>query len=338
MKYHTILAIACATLFPLAGLAQNYTVSELSPAGSAEAISNGVVGGNSLGRATLWSSTGAVDVHPANYLASAILGRNGAVSVGWGRDATSNQVALAWNQFKARVLGVPFTYVFAQAVATDGTQIVGSANPSDPERGVGPAHGLVWSVSTKKVIDLGSKATLIGVGGGIQVGSFATSKGAAAAMWLGTARSRVNLHPKFADASVATGTNGVIEIGYVGVDVRVRSEARPRKIRFYSAGFWSGSEDSFTDLYSPYRHSFALGIQGDTIVGYGNTTDAIGTPIANHAMAWVGDAQTFVDLHALLPAFMVTSRATSVDEFGNIAGYGYDATGQVHGFVWLRNP
>jgi hypothetical protein len=284
--------------------AQTYAAREVSSGGFANAISFGVAGGSFGNHAALWTGAGLVDVHPAGSNFSAI--------------------------------SVPFAYVTGRAVATDGDQIVGYAAEGDPERGLGASHAMLWDVDTGSAVELGKDVSVFGVGGGAQVGTTTGSRGPNAALWRGTANSFVDLHVAGYDSSVASGTNGLIQVGYVGIDIRVRNEARPRDIRFYTAGVWSGTASSFTSLPSSYRHSFALGIKGDTIVGYGDTTDAIGTPKESHAVAWVGPTYEYVDLHALLPADMRTSRATGVDELGNVVGYGVTTAGVVRSYVWIR--
>lgn len=326
--------LALALALPVGAMAPMPTVGLISTGGLANAVSVGVAGGSVGNHAVLWNAGAALDVHPAAFTFSSIFGRRGNLSVGYAGTGSLAQAAVMWSGTTASTLPVPFDYVIGRAVATDGSQIVGYANEGDPERGIGDAHALVWNLATGETIDLGRNNTLNGVGGGVQVGTTMGSNGASAALWRGTANSYVDLHVQGQDVSVACDTNGPVQVGYIGLDVRVRNEARPRFIRFYSAGYWTGTAGSFTYLGSPYRHSFALGIKGSTIVGYGNTTDAIGTPRDSHAVAWVGAEHTFVDLHALLPADMRTSRANAVDEQGNIVGYGVTVDGVVRSYVW----
>jgi hypothetical protein len=326
--------LAMALALPVSTVAPIPSVGLLSTGGFANAVSLGVAGGTVGNHAVLWSNGHALDVHPAAYTFSAISGRRDGLSVGYAGTTSTAQHAIVWRGTLASPLPVPFDYVIGRAVATDGVQIVGSANEGDPERTVGDAHALLWDAATGEVSDLGLNSTLYGVGGGVQVGVTQGSNGPSAALWRGTPNSYVNLHVPGLDASVATATNGPTQVGYIGLDVRVRHEGRPREIRFYSAGLWSGTAASFTSLPSPYRQSFALAITGETIVGYGNTTDAIGTSRDSHAVAWVGSNHTFVDLHPLLPADMRTSRATAVDEQGNIVGYGVTTDGTVRSYVW----
>lgn len=317
-------------------LSHRYVVREVSAGGFANTISGGVIGGSVGNHGVLWTGQGLVDLNPANATFSAVYGRNGSLSVGYAGTASLAQWPVLWQGATPTTLPVPFSFVAGRAVATDGTQIVGSATEGDPERGVGATHAMLWDLNTGAAIDLGKDNTVTGVGGGVQVGTALGSKGSTAAMWRGTANSFVDLHVPAYDVSVATDTDGTLQVGYLGVDVRVRNEAKPRDIRFYSAGYWTGSAASFVYLPSTYRHSFALAIESDTIAGYGNTTDAIGTPKESHAIAWVGVNHEFVDLHALLPTTMRTSRAASVDESGNVVGWGVDTAGVVHSYVWLR--
>lgn len=333
-----IAAVATSTCQaqPLARQAPILVARQVSEGGIANSISNGVAGGTLGNHAFVWSGKNALDMHPAGSAFSAIFGRSGDLSVGYAGTGSLAQTPVIWHGTAPSVLSVPFGYVIGRAVATDGVQIVGSATEGDPERGLGSSHALLWDVAGGTAIDLGKDCTVLGVGGGVQVGTALGSKGSTAGLWHGTPNSFVDLHVTSQDVSVACDTNGPLQVGYVGIDIRVHSEAKPRDIRFYSAGYWSGTAASFTYLPSTYRHSFALAIKGDTIIGYGNTTDAIGLPQLSHAVAWVGPEHAFVDLHALLPADMRTSRATGVDEFGNIVGYGVTTGGAVRSYVWLR--
>lgn len=332
-RFAPVLVLAIAAV---AGQAQTYSAQEVSTGGYANAISMGVIGGSFGNRAVLWDTSGIIDMHPAGFTFSSVNGRSGNLSVGFAGTSSLAQSPIRWNGTTASTLSVPFAYVVGRAVATDGVQIVGFASEGDPEVGIGVSHAMLWNVATGAAVDLGKKNTVNGVGGGVQVGYKMGSKGSTAGLWRGTSASFVDLHVRGNDVSMAADTDGTVQVGYVAVDVRVRNEARPRDIRFYSAGYWTGTAASFTYLSSPYRHSFAVAVKGDSIVGYGNTSDAIGTPQFSHAVAWVGPERNYIDLHALLPADMKTSRATGVDEAGNIVGYGVTTGNLVRSFIWLR--
>ncbi len=334
MENKCILAIALLGALSPVAKAQSYTASEVSPSGFTLAIAGGTVFGYSgaPAHAARWDSLGHTDLHPAGYASSYVRGARGSYAVG-----NADRTPMVWRGNSATPLPVPFAFYNGLAYDTDGTSAVGVAYEGDPERTVGAGHALLWNLNSGSVEDLGKNVTVSAVGGGVQVGYQLGSKGTTAAMWRGTAKSVVNLHVRSQNVSVASGTDGLRQVGYVGLDVRVRNEAKPRDIRFYSAVVWTGSAASVEFLPSPYRHSFATTVLGDTVVGYGNTTNAIGNPIHSHAIAWVGTSNSPVDLHALLPANMLTSRATDVDENGNITGYGVDTAGVAHSFIWKRN-
>lgn len=314
-------------------MAQNYIAQEISVGGFATSISNGVAAGyqGTPGHATLWTSTDTIDVHPTGYAYSAIYDIFGNTAVG-----NAGPMPAMWTGASMSLLSSPFAIYSGRANATDGAQAVGYVYELGVENASGPIHGIIWNLNNGTSVDLGKDASVSGVRNGMQVGFKSGSKGQTAGFWRGTRQSYVDLHVKGQSSSVATDTDGTIQIGYIGLDVRVRNEARPRDIRFYSAGIWSGSASSFQYLGSTYRHSFALNIQGDTISGYGNTTDAIGTPKYSHAIAWVGPDRNFVDLHAALPADMLTSTTTGIDANGNIIGYGMTTTGAFRSYLWVR--
>lgn len=337
MKFRFALAIVGASVFSSSLFAQSYVVSELSPTGTVQCISGGLIGGMSAGgHAYLWSVAGSTDLHSTAYTNSMVTGRSGSLSVGYGTVSSLVQVPLAWVGTTMTEWPMPEDIINCRFLATDGTQIVGNGYEGDPETGLGAVHAFVWNFDSGEVTDLGKKRMVYGVGGGTQVGVKLGSKGSTAMLWHGTDNSATDIHPKDYDISVATDTDGQLHVGYAGIDIRVRNEARPRKIRFYTASYWTNAANSFTPLFSPYRHSYALGIEGDTIVGYGNLTDVIGNPKESRAVAWVGPNHDYVDLHALLPSNMRTSAAKGVDAQGNIVGFGYTTAGQLKTFVWMR--
>lgn len=327
-----LLAFAATT----SAFSQSYVAQEISAGGLANCLSGQVAAGSLTNHATIWDGSGAHDVHPAGYAFSTIYGMSGSTSVGYGGISSLNQHPLIWQGAQATPLPVPFAYVVGKAIATDGAEVVGTASEGDAERGIGNSHVLLWNLANLSVVDLGKNMFVYGVGGGQQAGARTGSKGTTAGFWRGTANSFTDLHVRGYSVSLCSDTDGVTQIGYLGLDVRVRNEARPRDIRFYSAVTWNGSALTVNYLSSPYRHSFATQISGDTIVGHGNTTDAIGTPKESRAVAWVGPNRDFVDLHALLPLDMRTSTATGVDESGNIVGYGVTTANVVKSFVWIR--
>lgn len=331
-------SILCLSAIAVSAFAcsQSYTATELSTGGYAMAVALGIAGGQFASHATLWGPGGIVDIHPAGHAYSAINDMVGSLSVGYVGSGNTGQLPAIWRGSEASLLTVPFTFVGGRAMATDGVQVVGTASENDPERGIGALHAILWDLSAGTSVDLGKNAYVYGVGGGQQAGAVIGGKGTTAGYWSGSRSSYTDLHVRGFSASVCSDTDGTTQVGYLGADIRVRHEGRPRDIRFYSAVTWNGNSASVNYLPSDYRHSFATAITGDTIVGYGNTTDAIGMPRDSHAIAWVGPNRDYVDLHALLPAEMRTSRAIGVDESGNIVGYGVTTGNVLKSFIWRR--
>ncbi len=332
--------------------AQSYTVREVTAGGFINGTSGNLIGGyqGSPTHAKLWSGNRPIDIHPSGFAYSAIVAMSGGYAAGyadrsavvWQLDpdkstATAARGTAVKTTAVAHVLPVPFAFYSARVNSTDGVEAGGQAYEGDDERGIGNVHAILWNLQSGTAIDLDTNAIVSGVGGGQQAGYKFGSNGATAGFWQGTSNSYVDLDPNTTDVSAATATDGTTQVGYVGLDVRVRHEGKPHDIRFFSAVYWNGDASTMQYLPSNYRHSFALTIAGDTIAGYGNTTDVIGHPIYSRAEAWVGAIRQNIDLHALLPANMISSRATSVDAFGNIVGYSVDTAGVVHSYIWTRN-
>lgn len=365
------LSFSIAALLAVGTQAQTYTVVDLTPNagnGVATGISAGVAAGyaasaiyGTQARALLWTADEPTDLHPAflDDLANGIVGRSyvhdlsGDLQVGAGAGpSTANRlVPLAWHGSidSVAVLPIPFTNFGGQALATDGVQIVGSAIGLDRD-GItqGPSHAMVWDAVTGEATDLGdggNGAVANGVAAGQQVGHVIKSQ-ATAALWRGSRQSLVNLHPRGAVVSVASGTDGQRQVGYAGFDIRVRREAAKgnKDQRFNYAFAWTGTAVSGLNIH-PYpmnaaanvnlTQSYALGVNGTWIVGYAGDQAKFGTPAYSHAIVWDADYQS-VDLNAFLPAGFVGAQATSVDAAGNVAGFMAKADGTRHAVVWVR--
>lgn len=227
------------------------------------------------------------------------------------------------------------------ATGTDGTQIVGYGYPGDPETTFfDDARAVVWNAQTGAPTDLGgSNPTFaLGVGGAQQVG-YEMRGSAEACMWTGTARSLVSLHPRNADASQALATDGVHQVGFASVDVRVFTERRGgrTRVRFNYAYMWNGTKDSAVMLDSfEYGSTVATGISGETACGFGTLTSRTGSYLGYRALAWVGADYHRVELHNLLPQTYISSRALGLDAAGNIVGEAQDAAGTMHAILWRK--
>lgn len=346
----------------------SYIAVDLTPSGFgvANTISNGVAAGlvsasplAYSGRAALWASGGAVDLHPALLDdpitgatgRSGVNGQGGNLQVGWTAGPLSNNrsAAVVWTGTagSARLLNIPFAAYSSQAIETDGTQIVGFAAPYIKDgTAFGPNHAMVWDAATGTAVDLGdggNGAQAVGVGGGQQVG-YVLRGNINAALWTGTAKSLLVIHPKNAVTSWAEATDGFRQVGYSGYDVRVRSEAARgnHDARFNYATVWTGTVASATTIHpypvnnttTVFTHSYALAVNGPTIVGYAGDQAALGTPAYNHAIVWDASFNS-IDLNAFLPAGFVGAQALSVDAQGNIAGVMSTADGQRHAVLWV---
>ncbi|MFO1417992.1 MAG: hypothetical protein U1E83_04925 [Methylotetracoccus sp.] len=352
--------LAAASLSPGA-FAQSYRAVELQPVlplSTATTIDGATVAGYAATsnaftatHATLWDGTNQVDLHPAFVGSpttgvagsSAVQGSAAGLQVGWafGPGSNNRSVPLTWtgSALSATPLTIPFANAGGRALATDGPQIVGYGSPLVQEdASIGPAHALLWDRSTGSVVDLG-EGTAYGVAGGQQVG-YALKGTQNAALWRGTAKSLINLHPKGAVLSIANGTDSVTQVGYVGYDIRVRVEAAKGKKykRFNYAMAWSGSVGSALNLHPyPFTHSYAMAVNGSWIVGHASDDARINTPAYNHAIAWDAGYQP-TDLQAFLPARYVGSQALAVDARGNVAGVALAADGTRRAIYWQIQP
>jgi hypothetical protein len=347
--------------------AQTYTAVELAPGSTvslANTIASGVAGGSSVyavspvaqrAHATLWNSSTQTDLHPAfldnavngTYGSSIVLGATDSLQVGWGYGPTmSNRYTpLAWNGTAdtARILAIPFTNAGGQALATDGNQIVGYGTGLNKDGTTfGPTHALVWDAATEQPVDLGTGsngAQALGVGGGQQVG-YIIKTTQNAALWTGSAKSLVVLHPQNAQASALSGTDGVFQVGYSNYSIRVRAEAAKgnKDKTFAYATVWAGTAASAVTIHPyPFTHSYAKAINGPWIVGYATEILSATTPGVNHAIAW-DSAYQATDLNAFLPAKFVSAQALSVDDQGNVAGMAFTADGVRHAVIWTLDP
>lgn len=343
-----------------------YTVVDLTPSGygTAYAASGGQAAGSTAAsiatanatRAALWTGSGFTDMHPdlvggGTNNHSAIGGFAGGLQVGWaaGSVTAGREVPLTWSNTaaSARFLALPFTSWGSRALATDGAQIVGYAGPYARDgTTTAPTHALVWNAATGAVTDLASDgAQALGVGGGQQVG-YVMKSAWNAALWKGTSKSLVVLHPTGATYSQAYGTDGVRQAGTATYEIRVRVEAAKgnNTALFTYATVWSGTAASAVNIH-PYpvnssvvfKHSYAASVSGPVVVGYAADDTKLGTPAYYHAIAWDATYQA-TDLNAFLPAGFIGAQAFSVDSRGCIAGYIAATDGTRHAALWIPNP
>lgn len=339
-------------------LAQTYQAMVYPDNTLVNGISSSIGGGHWGGKAALFDGFGKPQIVHPKFLDSAtttgtsyINGRSGELSVGYGISAQNpgHTVALRWVGKYSFKLDNPFPAWGAVAVSTDGNQIVGTViDITTGQESVGPGdqHGIIWDAQTGAVIaDLydGKPQYITGGARGIQVGYDFASNGAQAMMWRGTARPAIDLHPNAYDVSQAVATDGVTQVGNVGIAVRLFDETHHgTRVMMNSAAVWHGKASSLQTLgyYLPgYPHfvSFATGVSGPFVCGVGQAKNYAGTTQTTHAVVWDLYRYQPIDLHLTLPTGYISSRATSVDAAGNVTGYTVDVLGRVHGVIWTRN-
>jgi hypothetical protein len=274
---HAILWTPTATsgidLHPSTG----YSLTELQATNGIQQVGDGIANDGNI-HAMLWSGSAAsfVDLHPASgYTTSGAYGVGGTQQAGFGKTTSNREHAMVWTGGADSFIDLHPASGFTQSIAygTSGTQQVGSGTTTG-----GAQHALLWSDSASSVIDLHPSAftatQAFAASGAQQVGAGrgpTTGLGLHALLWNGSADSYVDLHPggRFT-SSVALGTDGEHQVGYVGSGV---------------AWVWSGSAESGINLHAllpiGYSFSIATSVSGNTVYGYG-----MGPTGAYHALAW----------------------------------------------------
>jgi hypothetical protein len=226
----------------------------------------------------------------------------------------------------------PIGFGNSTAVATNGTQQVGSGGPDG-------THAALWNGSANTAVDLhptkfgifsgGSFA--LGTNGSQQVGYGDTNSilGRHALLWNGSADSAVDLFPTNITGlriSEAFGTDGTRQVGFA-------SGAATNG--FDHAMLWYGTADSAVDLHptllSGFLFSDAYGTDGGQEVGSAYLPNG-----HYHAMLWTGTPESAVDLHPINLAGFRHSQAISTNGTLQV-GYGsYEVGGNtgLHALLW----
>ncbi len=264
-----------------------------------------------------------VDLHPAGYFDSYGLGGESGQQVGYGwSNADRLYRALLWHGSAASVVILhPPAYLFSRASATDGIQQVGSAIPAS-----GGGQAVVWEGTAESVIALHPvgyrESSATGVGDGQQVGvAFLESAPtlSRAMVWSGTAESAVDLHAAPFIQTFAFDAGGGKQVG----------QAKMGSSTSFAV-MWSGTPESMVNLNpAGATHSIAYATNGEVQVG----DCSLGG-----AAAWRGSAESFINLHALLPVggSWSGSRATSIDDDGVIYGRAYGTHAGVTGWYAVK--
>lgn len=146
-----------------------------------------------------------------------------------------------------------------------------------------PTTQAQWTVTSLHAA--GTDSYAIGTSGAQQAGSvnfgFGFVSDFRAALWSGTAASRVDLHPAGAAQSEVLAISGTQQVGYAEFGPAGR------------AGLWKGTGGSWIDL-SPggASSSMAFGTSGSQQVGFA----IFGSDNTTHAGLWSGTGESWVDL------------------------------------------
>ncbi len=345
MSYHTIVrkrVVALGLLLASVANAQ-YTVevlhSPLVPAANsygAGAGSGQQVGHTNLflfgpSRALLWegSAKSLVDLHPAGWDASYAMATDGKHQVGWRERHTGNvgQFATMWSgSAKSWINLHDPTYNETNAFGISGDMQVGMGFITN----VG-ARAVMWRNTAASLVSLHpqgfDRSWAWATDGEQQVGFAQETNARHAALWTGSAKSYVDLHPTGYGISEALGVADDQQAGFASFMGRAH------------AILWFGSGENYVDL-NPGKDlgSRARATNGINQVGeYGSGS----TPL--HAAIWTGSASSMIDLHDDLPSEYhgagEFSRATGIDESGNIVGWAtHVATGDDHAVLWRPVP
>jgi hypothetical protein len=351
------LFLSCAAFCVASAFATqpNYTLIDLTATGSygdAYAASGGAAAGTTSNsanfldptRAALWTGNTLVDLHPIALLGastdtkSAVQGFAGNLQVGWGLGPNSGgqSLPIVWRgtSQSAAFLSVPFSNYGAQALATDGVQIVGFAGALG-----GPYHPLVWNANTGAVTDLAPNGgEALAVARGQQAGLTYRSSGSVATIWAGTSTSQIVLHPNNgAVTSEIWATNGLRQVGFCGFDIRFVDEGAHgnHTKRINQAFIWDAAVASARSIHpAGFLQSHATGINGSSIVGYAYNGYGLGTVPTYHAILWDSTLQP-IDLNVWLPDGFTGAMANSIDGGGTIAGTIFTADGLRHAALWI---
>lgn len=229
-----------------------------------------------------------------------------------------------------------------------------------------------WTGSTESFVNLapaGSTTSYCFSTDGVTQGGYATFDfHNHAGYWTGSAQSWVDLHPAITIESSVSGVNGSTQVGMVNYGAAVVHAALWRGsansfVDMHPAGFgtsyisavsaskqcgnaftaatgsrllmWSGTPESWIDITPPNASTAEVYAMTDNLqVGRARINDN------ERAGVWAGSANSFIDLHALLPAGFQVSAATCIWNDGlneYIGGYAVrnETTGP-EAFYWKR--
>ncbi|MBA3726209.1 MAG: PEP-CTERM sorting domain-containing protein [Armatimonadetes bacterium] len=319
MKYSKALPTFSLALLSLSAYPQ-YTAEILpTPNGFGEAMGAG--GGQIIGAGFgegggpfLWEGPPYkkyVNLHPAEFDVSAVIGVGGGKQVGYARVQGDRDHALMWSGSAQKYVDLDVASYETGTLAwnTDGKSQVGAG-------GVGPSigHALLWQGTPESVVDLHPEGYQSSQGYGVcgdrQIGNL---EGNIPCMWTGAAESMILLPlPKGLSHGFAYAIQGDQIVGST-TDGATLWNADTLEITSLGGG---GAIDT-----NGLQQAGLRGVDGDF-----------------HAFAWSGSEESAIDLHQFLPKGYRESRALGIDESGAIVGWARRPNMNQQPFVWTPVP
>jgi hypothetical protein len=223
-----------------------------------------------------------IPLHPAGAYMTSIGGVTAAQQVGqWQATSQSITKPVIWSGSAGSMISL------AQAPSDRGYL---SGLSGDTQFGQLNGQASLWHGTPSSRVSLhppgaplDSGTTVFGMSGNEQVGQYALPGVGHAAVWHGTAASFVDLHPAGAFESVASGTDGTHQGGFV-----------QGEFTGSHAALWSGSAASMVDLNPPGADGSEIhGMVPGQQVGFA----IFGSPSVDHAVMWSGTAASWIDLN-----------------------------------------
>jgi hypothetical protein len=336
--------------------AQQYTVNDLTPAGSTTSTAAAISGAQQVGGAGFTATTAAgqpVVIHAMLWnggAASAIdLGAGTATAVdAVAQVGSANNHAALWRGTAAsRVDLNPARWEQSVASGIGGGRQVGSATRQvlcTAKKGKCldgtkiEIHPFMWAGSADTAVDL--TPLVLGFGAGRALGTDGVQQvgygqqvignnafsGAFAVLWTGTADSAINLNPPDSIESQARAVAGGQQVGFGYYPHR--------------ALLWSSSAESVVDLHpAGYTSSEANATNGIQQAGTGFIGDVDAPTVQSHALVWSGSAASVIDLNQFLPPGYTDAAATGIDASGTVVGWASkgprDNPANVHAVMWI---
>jgi hypothetical protein len=280
----------------------------LPRSGFTSAQATGIDGGQVVGLgydgaknvALLWTNTATapVNLHPSGFMSSQATGIDGGKMVGNGFDGLSVEVALLWTNGTASSSGI--------LLLPEGYMFgswYGGVTGIDGGRVVGSGADTSWSTNV----------AFLWTNGTADVGEI---------LPLGVYLLNVNVSP------AVSGIDGGQVVGN-GVDPDWDEVAL----------LWTNTATAPVSLRAPsgYDYSYAYGINGGQVVGYGYDFFISGATVP---LLWKKNTEGSYDYEILpVPEGYTNGVATGIDANGNIVGYAYDAiTSDTRAILWPPEP